>query len=76
MLGQTTINTTTDEVETLKKTSSENPLVSVIVPNWNGMRFVGMCLDSLAQLHFENFEVIVVDNGSIDGSKEFDFFLN
>lgn len=48
----------------------ESPVVSVIVPNWNGMRFVSMCLDSLAQLHFENFEVIVVDNGSTDGSRE------
>ena len=48
----------------------ESPCVSVIVPNWNGINFVGMCLDSLAQLHFENFEVIVVDNGSTDGSRE------
>jgi GT2 family glycosyltransferase len=70
MLGETTSNSTDNISETLKQTQSENPLVSVIVPNWNGMRFVGMCLDSLAQLHFENFEVIVVDNGSMDGSRE------
>jgi GT2 family glycosyltransferase/tetratricopeptide (TPR) repeat protein len=44
--------------------------VSIVVPNWNGMRFVGMCLDSLAQLEFDGHEVIVVDNGSIDGSRE------
>ena len=44
--------------------------VSVVVPNWNGMRFVGMCLDSLAKLDFEDYEVIVVDNGSADGSRE------
>jgi GT2 family glycosyltransferase len=44
--------------------------VSVVVPNWNGMRFVGMCLDSLAKLDFEDYEVIVVDNGSTDGSRE------
>ncbi|MEK9628644.1 MAG: glycosyltransferase [Nitrospinota bacterium] len=56
--------------ESSKMTRSENPLVSVIVPNWNGMRFVGMCLDSLAELNFENFEVIIVDNGSEDGSRE------
>ena len=70
MLGETTSNCTKKIAEPLKQTSSENPLASVIVPNWNGMRFVGMCLDSLAQLHFENFEVIVVDNGSEDGSRE------
>ena len=44
--------------------------VSVVVPNWNGMRFVGMCLDSLAKLDFEDYEVIVVANGSADGSRE------
>ncbi len=43
---------------------------SVIVPNWNGMKFVGMCLDSLAKLDFKDYEVIVVDNGSTDGSRE------
>jgi GT2 family glycosyltransferase len=43
---------------------------SVMVPNWNGMRFIGMCLDSLKRSHFEDFEVIVVDNGSVDGSCE------
>ncbi|QPJ65006.1 MAG: glycosyltransferase family 2 protein [Candidatus Nitrohelix vancouverensis] len=43
---------------------------SVIVPNWNGMKFVGMCLDSLTQTTLDDYEVIVVDNGSIDGSRE------
>lgn len=44
--------------------------ISIVVPNWNGMEFVGMCLDSLSQLDFEGHEVIVVDNGSKDGSRE------
>ena len=44
--------------------------VSIVVPNWNGMKFVGMCLDSLSQLDFQDYEVIVVDNGSTDGSRE------
>jgi len=43
---------------------------SVIIPNWNGIRFVGMCLDSLQKTTMEEFEVIVVDNGSADGSRE------
>jgi len=68
---QETPNTDMNEkAETPQMTRPENPAVSVIVPNWNGMRFVGMCLDSLAQLDFENFEVIVIDNGSMDGSRE------
>ena len=44
--------------------------ISVIVPNWNGIKFIGMCLDSLAQSDFDSYEVIVVDNGSVDGSRE------
>ena len=44
--------------------------ISIIVPNWNGIKFVGMCLDSLAQSDFDSHEVIVIDNGSVDGSRE------
>ena len=44
--------------------------VSVIIPNWNGMKFIGMCLDSLNQSDFYGYEVIVIDNGSVDGSLE------
>ena len=34
------------------------------------MKFVGMCLDSLARSDFDSYEVIVIDNGSVDGSLE------
>ncbi|MFQ5444002.1 MAG: glycosyltransferase family 2 protein, partial [Nitrospinales bacterium] len=34
------------------------------------MKFVGQCLDSLRQMTFDDYEVIVVDNGSSDGSRE------
>ncbi len=43
---------------------------SVIVPNWNGIKYIEICLNSLFNLEFDNFEIIVVDNGSFDGSKE------
>ncbi len=60
-----------EKMETNPNDKKGFPLkVSIVVPNWNGMRFVGMCLDSLAQLDFDGHEVIVVDNGSIDGSRE------
>lgn len=45
--------------------------VSVVVPNWNGMAYLPECLSSLRKQTFERFEVIVVDNGSEDGSVEF-----
>lgn len=44
------------------------PLVSVIVVNWNGRVHLGRCLAALAAQTFRDFETIVVDNGSSDGS--------
>lgn len=46
-------------------------LVSVIIPNWNGKQLLKKCLPSLQKQTFRDFEVIVVDNGSIDGSSDY-----
>lgn len=46
----------------------DSPLVSVVVVNWNGQDVIAGCLTSLATQIFADFEVIVVDNGSTDGS--------
>lgn len=43
-------------------------MISVVVVNWNGKAFLGECLDSLRRQSFSNCEVLVVDNGSTDGS--------
>jgi GT2 family glycosyltransferase len=48
-----------------------HPLASVIIVNWNGKHLLGECLDSISAQRFRNFEIIVVDNGSRDGSVEF-----
>ena len=45
--------------------------VSVIIPNYNGMAYLEGVLSSLEQQNFQNFETIVVDNGSTDGSVAF-----
>jgi GT2 family glycosyltransferase len=43
--------------------------ISVIVLNWNGMKWLQICLSSiLGQDAGEDFEVLLVDNGSTDGS--------
>jgi len=47
-----------------------HPLVSIVVVNWNGERFLGECLQSLKRQTWPNKEVIVVDNGSVDRSIE------
>ena len=48
-----------------------NVCVSVVIVNWNGKHHLTECLDSLFKQRFRDFEVIVVDNGSQDGSVEF-----
>jgi GT2 family glycosyltransferase len=44
--------------------------VAVIVPNWNGRRWLGQCLRALSEQTSPPAEVIIVDNGSSDGSLE------
>ncbi|MBN1415825.1 MAG: glycosyltransferase, partial [Bacteroidales bacterium] len=43
-------------------------VVTVIIINWNGKRFLEECLEALRNQSFQDFSVIVCDNGSIDGS--------
>ncbi|MCA9917284.1 MAG: glycosyltransferase family 2 protein [Anaerolineales bacterium] len=45
--------------------------VSVIVVNWNGRHHLQTCLTALLGQTHPNFEIILVDNGSTDGSKAF-----
>jgi len=42
--------------------------VSVIIPNYNGAKYIRVCLDSLSKQTFAAFDIIVVDNGSTDDS--------
>jgi glycosyltransferase involved in cell wall biosynthesis len=46
------------------------PLVSVIVPTKNSEEFLGKCLDSIKNQTYKDVEIIVVDNNSIDKTKE------
>lgn len=46
------------------------PLISVVIPNWNGRRFLPPCLEALRRQTWTRREVLVVDNGSSDGSLE------
>ena len=47
---------------------NDAPLVSVIIPVYNGMDVLSDALTSVQQQTFQNFEIIVVDDGSNDGS--------
>ncbi|WP_313114933.1 glycosyltransferase family 2 protein [Aequorivita sediminis] len=45
------------------------PLISIIVPVFNKENFLRECLDSIINQDYQNFELIVVNDGSTDGSK-------
>jgi GT2 family glycosyltransferase len=47
------------------------PKTSVIVLTWNGIGYLESCLDSVLAQEYANLEIIVVDNGSNDGSPDF-----
>jgi len=44
------------------------PLVSIIIPHWNGIDLINECLESLQKTSYSNLEIIVVDNNSSDDS--------
>lgn len=43
-------------------------LISIIIVNWNGQKWLNRCLDSVYNQTYRNIEVILVDNGSFDSS--------
>jgi len=48
----------------------KKPVLSVIIPCFNAQNYIKSCLDSIFKSNFDNFEVIVVDDGSTDGSPD------
>lgn len=46
------------------------PLISIIVPVYNVQKHLRRCLDSIIQQTYENFECILINDGSTDGSGE------
>lgn len=46
-------------------------LVSIIVVNWNGLNLIKGCIDSIYAQTFSDYEIIIVDNASEDGSVAF-----
>ncbi len=60
----------------LSKYIKNNPKISIIMPIFNSEEFITECLNSLIKQTFKNFEVICINDGSIDNSltilKEFE----
>lgn len=51
--------------------SEGKPTASVIIPHWNGLPHLDVCLTALRQQTLADYEVILVDNGSTDGSQAY-----
>lgn len=52
------------------------PAISIITPVWNGQPFVKECVQSVLSQDFQNWELLVGDNGSTDGTREYLDTLN
>ncbi|MBQ0074888.1 MAG: glycosyltransferase family 2 protein [Prevotella sp.] len=60
---------TTRDMGVLKKSpTNETPLVSIIVTSYNYEKYIVETLDSLLRQTYKNYEIVVVDDGSIDSS--------
>lgn len=49
----------------------EYPKVSIVVLNFNGKRYLYRCLSSILRQSFTSFEILFVDNASVDGSVKY-----
>lgn len=49
----------------------KKPLVSILIVNWNGGEIFKNCLKSLSKITYPNWELVVVDNASTDGSERY-----
>ena len=46
-------------------------MISIVVINWNGKKFLSACLQSLRVQTYQDVETLVIDNASTDGSREY-----
>lgn len=47
-----------------------NPIVSFIIPSYNFANYISVCVQSILNQTYDNIEVIIVNDGSTDNSKE------
>ena len=53
----------------MEEREKSKPVVSVIIPVYNLENYLDTCLDSVGRQTYGDFEAIVVDDGSTDGSQ-------
>ena len=50
---------------------NNNPKISILILNWNGMDIISNCLKSVDNICYDNYSITVIDNGSTDGSIDY-----
>lgn len=50
------------------KTHDKEKRASILILNWNGINFLKDNLDSIRKQEYDNFDILIIDNGSTDGS--------
>jgi GT2 family glycosyltransferase len=51
-------------------TMPNKPEICIIIPHYNGLQILDDCLESLYKNTYQNFETLLIDNGSTDGSQQ------
>lgn len=59
---------TTKEVS--KDTLVQRPLLSIIIPIYNAEKYLNQCIDSVLSQDFKDYELLLIDDGSSDSSKD------
>ena len=54
----------------MKEVNSKRPLVSVIMPTYNHVQYIGEAIDSVLNQTYRNFELIIIDNYSKDNTEK------
>ena len=55
----------------MKLNKSEIPLVSIVIPTFNQIQYLPACIDHCLFQTYQNLEILIVDGGSTDGTKEY-----
>src|SRR6056297_3018966 len=54
-----------------KKESKKYPKISIVMLNYNGLKYIKKTIPPLLDMSYPDYEILIVDNGSTDGSIEY-----